>query len=390
VIGAGQDADLIVDDETVSRRHVEVKLAPEGVEIVDLGSRNGTFYLGHRVQHMVLPLSSQLRLGRVELAFEPDDDSLEHLSAHKATSYGSLLGSSAAMRHVYGLLERLEGSLVSVLVTGESGTGKEVVARLLHERSMVAKNPFVAVNCGALDRSLVRAELFGHARGAFTGAFENRAGAFETASGGTLFLDEIGELPLEIQPVLLRILETGMVQRVGETVERPAKVRLIAATNRSLEELVREGRFREDLYYRLLVVRIQLPPLRERRDDIAQLVRSFAAELDVSHVPDDVIAQCESRPWPGNVRELRNTVRAYAALGSLPDAAMGSPGKLASALRESVDLSKPYAELKDEVLQAFQRVYLEALMEHTGGNQSEASRVSGIARSHLLKLLRER
>jgi two-component system, NtrC family, response regulator GlrR len=294
------------------------------------------------------------------------------------------------MRQVYGVLERLEGSLVSVLIGGESGTGKEVVARMLHERSLVASGPFVAVNCGALDRALVRSELFGHVRGAFTGAAEARAGAFEAASKGTLFLDEIGELPLDVQPVLLRALETGVVQRVGEANERKVKVRLLAASNRRLETLVSEGKFREDLYYRLLVVRVSLPSLRERRSDIPALVRHFTAELGAPPVSDQIMAEFESRAWPGNVRELRNAVQAYAALGAFPVAGERHEVGLDAALRAAIDLAKPYAELKERIVERLMRVYLELLMAHTQGNQSEASRISGIDRSHLNKVLRNR
>jgi DNA-binding NtrC family response regulator len=389
VVGAGHDADFVLEDETVSRRHVELKLVPEGVELVDLGSRNGTFYLGQRVQHMVLALGSRIRLGRVELILSADEEEVSRLSAAEADGYGALIGSSPVMRHVYGVLERLEGSLATVLLTGESGTGKEVVARTLHERSLVAAGPFVAVNCGALDRALVRSELFGHARGAFTGAIESRAGAFEAASGGTLFLDEVAELPLDTQPVLLRALEMATVQRVGETTERKVKVRLVAATNRKLEELVREGKFREDLYYRLLVVRLTLPPLRDRPADIPELVRKFALDLGLPPIPPGVMAQLTARAWPGNVRELKNAVQAYAALGSLPVAAGAGDGNIDVALRAAVDLAKPYADLKDALLERFQRVYLELLMAQTDGNQSEASRISGIDRSHLNKLLRK-
>ncbi len=389
VVGAGKDADLVLEDETVSRRHAELKLAPEGVELIDLGSRNGTFYQGQRVRHIVLSPGARVRLGRVELALEADD-SLHVLAADQTDRYGDLIGSSAAMRRIYGLLQRLEGSLVSVLIGGESGTGKEVVARLLHERSMVAKGPFVAVNCGALDRTLVRSELFGHVRGAFTGAVENRGGAFEAATNGTLFLDEVGELPLEVQPVLLRVLETGVVQRVGESAERKVKVRLLAATNRKLEELVREGKFREDLYFRLLVVHLDLPPLRERSGDIAELARHFGTELGVSELPDSFITHLEARAWPGNVRELRNAVRAYAALGALPPPASGREMDLDAVLRSSVDLSRPYAELKEQLLERFQSIYLELLLAQTAGNQSEAARLSGLERSYLNKVLRRR
>jgi DNA-binding NtrC family response regulator len=388
VVGAGNDAHFVLEDDTVSRRHAELKLVPEGIEVVDLGSRNGTFYHDQRVQHMVLRLGSRLRLGRVELALEPDQQPSDHSPLRDVDHYGALFGSSDAMRRLYALLERLEGSLVPVLLRGESGTGKEVVARLLHERSLVGKGPFVAVNCGLLDRTLARSELFGHARGSFTGATENHAGAFEAAANGTLFLDEIGELPLDVQPVLLRALELGVVQRVGETVERPIRVRLIAATNRKLDELVKAGKFREDLYYRLLVVQVELPPLRARAADIPALVRRFAAELGVHSIDDEVIAELTNRPWPGNVRELKNAVRAYLAVGSVAPAMAASSPVLDEALRESIDLSRPYSELKERVLERFQSLYLELLLARTGGNQSEAARVSGLDRSYLNRVIK--
>jgi DNA-binding NtrC family response regulator len=235
---------------------------------------------------------------------------------------------------------------------------------------------------------LARSELFGHARGSFTGATENRAGAFEAAANGTLFLDEIGELPLDVQPVLLRALELGVVQRVGETVERPIRVRLMAATNRKLDELVKSGKFREDLYYRLLVVQVELPPLRARAADIPALVRRFASELGVHSIDDEVIAELTTRPWPGNVRELKNAVRAYLALGSVVPATTAANPGLDEALRESIDLSRPYSELKERVLERFQSLYLELLLARTGGNQSEAARVSGLDRSYLNRVLK--
>jgi DNA-binding NtrC family response regulator len=292
------------------------------------------------------------------------------------------------MRRVYAMLERLRGSLAAVLIDGESGTGKDVVAQTLHRQSLVADGPFVAVNCGALDRSLVRSELFGHARGAFTGAVEQRRGAFEAASGGTLFLDEIGELPLDVQPVLLRALESNNIQRVGETVDRKVNVRLIAATNRDLEELVTQGKFREDLYYRLLVVRLSLPPLRERRQDIAELVNAFLSELAAPPVTPEELRQLQQRNWPGNVRQLKNAAQAYAALGAWPDAERNRPESLDSSLESIIDLARPYAELKEHLLERFQRAYVEKLLLHTNGNQTEAARISGMDRSHLNRVLR--
>jgi DNA-binding NtrC family response regulator len=387
VVGAGEDADLILEDETVSRRHVELKLVPEGVEVIDLGSRNGTFYLGQRVQHMVLAPGSKIRLGRVELDLEADNSALA-AQLSSTNHYGSLRGGSEPMRHLYGLMERLTGSLVSVLIEGETGTGKELIAKTLHDQSMVKEGPFVAVNCGALDQALVRSELFGHVRGAFTGAVDARVGAFEAATNGTLFLDEIGELPLEVQPLLLRVLETRSVQRVGDSSTRKVNVRVITATHRNLEDLVREGRFREDLYYRLLVVRLTVPPLRHRPGDIPDLVRSFSDELQLPPLPEEVITQFVARSWTGNVRELKNAVLAYLALGTLPTAAR-SDAVLDAALRGAVDLSLPYAEQKDQLIDRFLRVYLDVLLKQAGQNQSEAARLSGIDRSHLNKLIRK-
>jgi DNA-binding NtrC family response regulator len=387
VVGAGEDADLIVDDETVSRRHVELKLVPEGVEVIDLGSRNGTFYLGQRVQHIILGPGSKIRLGRVELGLETDGGALA-AQLSRTNHYGSLRGGSEPMRHLYGLMERLSGSLVPILIEGETGTGKELIAKTLHDQSMVKQGPFVAINCGALDQALVRSELFGHVRGAFTGAVETRVGAFEAATNGTLFLDEIGELPLDIQPLLLRVLETRLVQRVGDSTPRKVNVRVVCATHRSLEDLVREGRFRQDLYYRLVVVRLLVPPLRQRPSDIPDLVRSFCDELQLPPLPEEVTAQFATRAWPGNVRELKNAVLAYSALGTLTTAVPGDAG-LDAALRAAVDLSLPYAEQKDRLIDRFLRIYLDVLLNQTEQNQSEAARLSGIDRSHLNKLIRK-
>jgi transcriptional regulator with GAF, ATPase, and Fis domain len=274
-----------------------------------------------------------------------------------------------------------------VLVEGESGVGKELVARALHDGSPAARGPLVVVNCGAIPRELVASELFGHTRGAFTGAVDTRRGAFECADGGTLFLDEIGELPLDVQPVLLRALETGDVRPVGADRGRRVRVRVIAATNRDLEEETRAGRFREDLYYRLAVVKIPVLPLRERREDIEPLARAFADGVGLEEIPADVLERLKARDWPGNARELRNAVQAYAALGALPEAAFGGGCSLDAALAAVVDGTRPYAEQKEEMNDRFTRAYLRALMEHARGNQTAAARVAGLDRSYLGKLL---
>jgi DNA-binding NtrC family response regulator len=297
-------------------------------------------------------------------------------------------GGSPCMRELLATLERLQRSLVTVLIEGESGSGKEHVARHLHARSRVADGPFVAVNCGALERALARSELFGHRRGAFTSAVDTHVGAIEAAGNGTVFLDEIADLPLDVQPTLLRAMQNRSIVRVGESVERPVRVRIVAATHRDLASEVRAGRFREDLYFRLAVVTLHVPALRERRSDIEPLAQHFAAQLGIAPLCGAVVRALEARPWPGNVRELHNVVEHYAALGTLPAPRSVSAG-LEQTLETAVDVSRPYAEQKRELMECFQRTYFRKLIALTAGNQSEAARVAGIERSYFSKLIKQ-
>lgn len=386
VVGAGAGSDVVVASTTVSRAHVELVLAPEGVEVRDLGSRNGTFYLGQRIEKITLTLGSRFTIGDTVIALEPDAESLQVLGS-RDTGYRGLVGVSAAMRRLFATLLRLEGSLINVLIEGESGVGKELVARALHEGSSLGNRRMVVVNCGAIPRELILSELFGHRRGSFTSAVENRVGAFEAADGGTLFFDEIGELPLDVQPALLRALEAGEVQPVGETTPRRVRVRVLAATNRDLQEEVRAGRFREDLFYRLAVLRLPISPLRERPEDIEPLARLFAAGLGVPELPAEFLDQLGNHAWPGNARELRNAVQTFVALGTLPSATPPLSPALENAFVQSIDLRRPYAEQKELVTEQFARVYLTRLLAETGGNQSEAARVSGLDRTYLGRLL---
>jgi DNA-binding NtrC family response regulator len=387
ILGAGSGAHILVPEPTISRNHVELSLVPEGVAVRDLGSRNGTYYLGQRVEKIVLALGSRIKVGSAEVAIDADVESLGQGLADGAKSYRGLVAASGAMRRLFAILKRLEGSLVNVLVQGESGVGKELVARAIHEGSSRGAAPLLAVNCGGIARELVLSELFGHKRGAFTGAVEARVGAFEAAHGGTLFLDEIGELPLDVQPTLLRVLESGEVRPLGENEAKRVSVRIVAATNKNLEEEVKAGRFRGDLYYRLAVVKLAVPPLRDRPEDVALLAQTFARSVGLSGLPPEVIEQLASRPWPGNVRELRNAVEAYVALGNLPEAGAPDLPVLDYAIRQLIDTTRPYAELKEVVAERFTRNYLRVLLAETGGNQSEAARISGLERSYLGKLL---
>lgn len=388
LIGASGDCDLIVEDPSVSRTHLKVALTPEGVIVEDLGSRNGTYYLGQKVGKLTLSLGSRIQLGETEIEFVPDREDFEGTQPAALESYGNLHGKSPGMVRLFTLLKRLEGSLVSVLVEGESGTGKELIARAIHEHSSVSRGPFIALNCGALDRALVRSELFGHKKGSFTGALGENSGAFSEADGGTLFLDEIGELPLDIQPVLLRVLESGTYSRVGETRTRPVKVRVIAATHRSLKQDVEDGLFRSDLYYRLMVVTLFAPPLRERMDDIPLLVNRLSEAMGLPLPHPRVIEELGRRAFPGNVRELKHALLAYQAVGELPQ---GSPAKssepLDSALRAFIDPARPYPEQKEALIDRMTRIYLKALMEKTGGNRSEAARIADLQRGYVRRLL---
>jgi two-component system response regulator GlrR len=385
VVGAGKGADLLVQHATVSRRHVELTLVPEGVVLRDLQSRNGTRFLGQVIREAVLSLGSRVQIGDVWLDIEAEP--LPEVTSAGGPSYRGLVGVSAAMGQLFGRLARLEGSLVNVLIEGPSGSGKELVARALHEGSLVADGPFVAINCGALRRELVSSELFGHAKGAFTGAHEAKRGMFEVADGGTLFLDELGELPLDVQPSLLRVIESGALTRVGEVDPRPVRLRLICATHRDLRADVSQGRFREDLFYRLAVVRVRVPPLDERREDVPLLAHEFARHFGASALPAEVVHALGSRLWPGNVRELRNQIQSYLALGELDPVASAPDAPAGGGLEPFLNTDVPYHEQKSAVLAHFTRLYLEQLLARTGGNRTDGARLAGVERSYLSKMI---
>ncbi len=389
VIGSAPDCEVSLTEPTVSRRHAELRLVPEGIFVKDLGSHNGTYFSGQRVERMVLPLGGQIQVGRVVVTIDVDRESLSQgLGVHPEPVYRGIVGRSGAMRSLFAMLQRLEGSLVNMLVEGESGVGKELIARALHDGSTVADGPYVAINCGAVSPELVASELFGHARGAFTGADGERLGAFASADGGTLFLDEIGELPLSVQPLLLRVLETREVRRVGSDDNHNVRVRVVAATNRDLEAEVRDGRFREDLYYRLAVVKLVVPPLRARVEDVEALALHFARGLGMGPVAPEVLAELRSRAWPGNARELRNVMEAYAALGILPQTAQPEALALEAAMSAVIDVTQPYPAQKEQLIDRFTRLYLEELLRHTGGNHTEAAAMAGLGRTYMSRLLK--
>ncbi|MBI5545155.1 MAG: sigma 54-dependent Fis family transcriptional regulator [Deltaproteobacteria bacterium] len=393
IVGTAPEADLVLSEASVSRRHLRVTAELKGLRIEDLGSTNGTSFLGQKIDRVLLHSGARLELGRCILDAIP----LEALSAQEVSTrdhYDEILGASLPMRRLFAVLEQLEATDAPVLIEGETGTGKELVARALHRHGPRSGRPFIIIDCPNLPAQLAESELFGHHKGSFTGAVADRAGAFEAAHGGTVFLDEIGELPLELQPKLLRVLESGEIRRVGETQHRPVDVRVVAATHRDLAREVSDKRFREDLFYRLAVIRLRLPALRERREDIPMLARSIAERLSggrPSPLPRAAEAFLLRYGWPGNVRELRNVVHRLLTLGSLsPESGLpelAAPDR-AQAPAGDEEATQPYLAARSEAIRGFEAAYLKDLVEREGPSLAAAARAAGIDRKHLRELLK--
>jgi DNA-binding NtrC family response regulator len=380
VIGSEPGADLPLADPAVSRFHCEIVVADGAIHLRDLGSRNGTRVDGVTVIDAVLHAGAVIALGRSELIFEAAPDHVRvPLSAE--ARFGSMVGRSTAMRAAFALLERAAASDATVLLTGETGTGKEAAAESLHLAGARRDGPFIVVDCGSIPPALLEAELFGHDRGAFTGAVGERTGAFEAASGGTIFLDEIGELALDLQPKLLRALERREVKRLGATRYAPVDVRVIAATHRDLRAEVNARTFRADLYYRLAVVELGLPALRDRLDDLPLIVEALMAGHPELTRPG-FVAHLQQHRWPGNVRELRNYLERCLALGVELAPPPASP-EAAPAL----DASTPLRAAREEATRRFERGYLEDLLRRHGANLAAAARAAGVDRAHLYRLL---
>ena len=390
-IGSHPRNDLVVDDPTVSRFHCEVVIDDGGVHVRDLQSRNGTVLDGVLVRDAFLRAGSLLRLGKTVLQFDLGVE-INRLPLSEATQFGTLAGVSAPMRAAFAMLACAAESEATVLLEGETGTGKSQAARSIHREGPRRDGPFVVVDCGAILGNLLESELFGHEKGAFTGASERRVGAFEEASGGTLFLDEIGELPLDLQPKLLRAIETREVKRVGSNAHRPVDVRVIAATNRELRTEVNLGRFRADLYFRLAVITIAMPPLRQRPDDIPALVEELLTSLRAPPEQAELLrapaflAKLRHAAWAGNVRELRNYLERCIVLRSLFPVAERE--EEAAADDFVVDPAAPYAGERDRVLAEFERRYFRGLLRLHDGKVARAADAAGIARAYLYRLLR--
>jgi transcriptional regulator with PAS, ATPase and Fis domain len=399
-IGSARNCDIVLDDTTVSRRHCEIRLTPDGFVVRDLKSTNGTLVRGVKVTEAFLPPGTEFQLGGSRMVFCPIQQKMD-FAVSPRDAFGAVLGSSVLMRRVFYLAETYAKTDVTVLIEGETGTGKEILAEEIHRQSSRAHKPFVVIDCASLAKELVESELFGHTKGAFTGASIDRAGAFEFANGGTVFLDEIGDLALELQPKLLRVLEKREVRRVGSNQMVPIDVRILCATNHKLEQQVKSGRFREDLFYRLSVVYIEMPPLRLRKDDIPFLARKFLkdfggdAALNNVHDFDQAMTTFAQHDWPGNVRELRNLIEIACCSGqkSLELSAFMLSGRIRQMATPNDDqrvaLNQPFKTAKNQLVSDFEKRFINSVLERHKGNISHAATDAGIERAYLQRLIKK-
>jgi DNA-binding NtrC family response regulator len=395
LLGRHEDCQLVLDDPRVSSVHAELVATEQGVRLRDKGSKNGTFLGGVRVGEVCLSQRTTFRVAATEVVFEPA--AREPVPIAQFGRFGPLVGETPAMRALFDRLRRVAATELTVLIGGETGTGKELVARAIHQASPRASGPIVIVDCGAIPPSLAEATLFGHEKGAFTGAIDRRISPFVEADGGTIFLDELGELPIDLQPKLLRVLAERRIKAVGSNTYRPVNVRVVAATRRDLAREVNEGLFRSDLFFRVAEVRVDLPPLRARLDDIPALVRNMLADLGspdaFERVPPAAIARLQRYDWPGNVRELRNAVSAALALADEGgpvevDAHLGSLVLPTPPPAAGAGPASSFRDAKQEVLNRFEHDYFSRLYQETNGNISEMARRADVERAHVRMYLR--
>ena len=404
LVGTHEHAGLRLTDPEVSRYHLELRHLPTGIAVEDLRSSYGTFQLDGdapmKIGSIALPSTDRtprrFRLGSTTiLEIEP----LESRAAGEEapSSFGEAIGGTPQLRDLFALLGQVAPTDATVLLEGETGTGKELFAEGIHRSSPRRARPFVVIDCAALPAALIGSELFGHARGAFSGADQAKRGLIEQADGGTVFLDEIGDLPLALQPNLLRVLERREVHPLGDPRARAVDVRFIAASRAGLGSRVRAGTFREDLFFRLAVVRAHAPPLRKHREDIPLLVRAFTRQLGRRdfELSSDTLAQLMAYDWPGNVRELRNLVERGLSLGTTEaeldvDAArLGAPTGDPNAARAPEHLAGSFKDAKARLLEAFERTYLLQLLERHHGNIAQAALEAGIDRNHVHRLVKK-
>ncbi len=398
--------DLVLADKAISGSHFEIVAADDGYRLRDLDSTNGVYVGEVRVREVYLKPNMAFRVGHCDLRFSPTSEIVE-IALSKRDSFEHVVGSSVKMREIFATLEKVAPSELTAMITGETGTGKEMVARAIHTASPRKAKPFVVLDCGAIPRELIESTLFGHEKGSFTGAVSQHQGCFEQASGGTIFLDEIGELPIDMQPKLLRVLENREVKRVGGDKTIKVDVRVVAATNRDLRMMVSGGTFREDLYFRLSVIQVELPPLRERKDDVEKLANLFLKDIAsrrsmAMSFSAESMTTMQSHAWPGNVRELRNVVERAASLADAPILQRsdlyfhGEPSRSAVIATPSgggdaslqIAPGLDFKEAKQGVVDQFEVAYLRQLLERHEGNITRSAQEAGLTRYHLRELLK--
>jgi DNA-binding NtrC family response regulator len=399
-VGRHPTNDLVLEDPKVSGVHLELRRVGDRVHVRDAGSTNGTWIGPHRVVEVQLAPGGELTVGSTLLRLDVDK-AASPAAVSTAESFGQLVGQSTAMRELFATLERVAPKNLSVLIQGETGTGKEEVARAIHGRSRRADKPFMVIDATSLPQTLAESLLFGHEKGAFTGAERRNIGLFEAADGGTVFLDEIGELPAAIQAKFLRVLEQREITRVGGHESISVDVRVIAATHRDLRHEIDAGRFREDLFFRLAQLRVQLAPLRDRLEDIPILCqRLLASIVEGGEAPllieAAALEHLVAQPWPGNIRELRNVLARASALSTAgvirreDVAGEGFGFRGTREERRALDVSGSFGVAKERAVERFESAYLAALMKRCAGNLSLASREADLARHHLRDLLKKR
>ncbi len=395
VVGKGSDCDLQFVDATVSRHHFSLDRQEEDFWIRDLGSTNGTSVDGVRIKEAMLSPGARIAFGRVELIFQPIYENVPP-ELETCDAFGGLLAVSPSMKSILGMLRKAGQSGTTVLLRGETGVGKSALAKALHAESNRKTGPFVVFDCGAVAPTLIESELFGVKKGAFTGAFESRPGACESASGGTLFIDEIGDLPLDLQAKLLRVIEEREVRRLGDTRAVKLDIRIVAATTKDLDQSVRQGGFRRDLYYRIAVLEVVVPPLRLRKEDIPALGNRFLCQISGAEtweaLAPELKAELLAYHWPGNIRELRNALERLVCIGpaglpSQSEVSNKSPSEVNPL--PAFDLDRPFKEAKDELLDAFETEYLKRLLARHNGCIAPAAREAGLNRKYFYDLLRK-
>ncbi len=389
--GSAPSCEMVLSDKTVSRKHLVAEFNGDEVMLRDNDSTNGTFIQGSRFKEITIGFGVEFKLGRTTIKFLPDEEIVEPEPSEQ-NSFGQLVGGDTKVRQLFKLLTDVAATPATVLIEGETGTGKELIAEEIHNHSPRRDGPFVVFDCGSVPRELIESALFGHVKGSFTGAITDRRGAFAEAHGGTIFLDEIGEMALDLQPSLLRVLDKRAVRKVGSNTYEKIDVRVVAATNRDLRAEVAKKNFREDLYYRLAVIRVSVPPLRERGSDIPMLVQHFVESFSMGktmHIEPEDMAKIQRHGWPGNVRELRNVIERACLLShgeqiNIDDALIeeAAPG-----IGIRTDL--PFKEAKGQLVEMFEREYIEDLMRRHKMNLSAAAREAQIDRKHLRELIRK-